>query len=89
MALGGDRRKVRWLVARDMLVLVGAGAAIGLPIALGGARLLASQLYEIGPNDPLAILAGLASLCAAAAIAGFVPARRAARVDPLIALRCE
>ena len=89
MALGGKRRDVRWLVVRDLLVLVGTGVAIGLPIALGGARLFASQLYQVGPGDPLAILLGIMLLCLAALAAGYVPARRAARINPLSALRCE
>jgi ABC-type antimicrobial peptide transport system permease subunit len=89
MALGGDQRAARRLVARDIFVLVGTGVAIGLPIALVAGRLLASQLYQTHPSDPIAIGAGLVTLCAAALIAGYIPARRAARVDPLVALRCE
>jgi ABC-type antimicrobial peptide transport system permease subunit len=53
MALGADRRDVRWLVLRDTLTLVVIGVVIGIPVALAGARLLASQLYEVVPNDPL------------------------------------
>jgi predicted permease len=89
IALGGRRRDVRWLIVRDLLVLVSAGIAIGLPVALGGARLLDSQLYQVGPGDPLAILLGVSMLCVAALGAGYIPARRAARINPLAALRCE
>jgi predicted permease len=89
MALGGDRRAVRWLIVRDVLLLVATGAAIGLPLALGAARLMESQLYEVGPADPAALIASVATLALAALLAGYAPARRAARVDPLIALRCE
>ena len=89
MALGGDRRHVRWLVGRDTTRLVLIGVAIGLPIALAGARLLASQLYEVGPADPIALLLGVATLSLVALVAGYVPARRAARVNPLVALRSE
>ena len=89
MALGADRRDVRRLVLRDTLTLVVLGVAIGLPAALAGARLLASQLYEAGPNDPLALSLSLVTLFAAALAAGYLPARRAARVDPSVALRAE
>ena len=89
MALGADRRDVRWLVLRDTLKLVGIGLLIGIPVALAGARLLESQLYEVGPSDPLAVSIGIGTLSLTALLAGYVPARRAARVDPLIALRCE
>jgi ABC-type antimicrobial peptide transport system permease subunit len=89
MALGADRRDVRRLVLRDTFRLVVIGVVIGIPAALAGARLLASQLYEVGPNDPLALSLGLVTLSAAALLAGYLPACRAARVDPVIALRAE
>jgi ABC-type antimicrobial peptide transport system permease subunit len=54
---------------------------IGIPAALAGARLVASQLYEVGPNDPLAVSLGIVTLSVAALVAGYLPARRAARVD--------
>jgi macrolide transport system ATP-binding/permease protein len=89
MALGADNRDVRRLVLRDTLTLVVAGMMIGIPAASAGARLLASQLYEVGPNDPVALSLALVTLTVAASVAGYLPARRAARVDPLIALRAE
>jgi ABC-type antimicrobial peptide transport system permease subunit len=65
------------------------GMAIGIPVALAGGRLLTTQLYQIGPSDPLAVSLGIAALSVAALLAGYMPARRAARIDPLVALRHE
>src|SRR5262245_33751582 len=89
MALGAGRRDVRRLVLRDTLTLVVFGVAIGIPAALAGARLLAAFLYSVTPNDPVAMTLAVATLAAAALVAGSLPARRAARVDPAIALRAE
>jgi predicted permease len=89
IALGADRRGVQRLVLRDTLTLVVVGVMIGIPVAFTGTRLLASQLYEVGPNDPLAVALGIVTLSIAALVAGYLPARRAARVDPIIALRAE
>jgi predicted permease len=89
MALGASRRDVRRLVLRDTLTLAGIGAMIGVPAALAGARLLGSQLYQVGPADPLALWTGLALLSLATLAATYLPVRRAVRVDPAMALRAE
>jgi ABC-type antimicrobial peptide transport system permease subunit len=89
MALGAGRRQIQRLVLRDVMVLVGAGAAMGIPAALALTRLAKSLLFGVAPNDP-ATLAGAALLMGAVALlAGYLPARRATRVDPMVALRCE
>jgi putative ABC transport system permease protein len=89
MALGADRRDLLWLVLRDALRLVLLGVLLGIPAALAAARLIASQLFGISAADPLAIGLAALVLLAVAAIAGYLPARRATRVDPLVALRYE
>jgi len=80
---------VLWLVLRDALRLVLIGAALGVPAAFAAARLVASQLFGTTAADPGAIGLATLVLLAVAVVAGYLPARRATRVDPLVALRCE
>ena len=89
MALGARRLEVLWLVLREVLVLVGAGLAVGIPCALGLSRYVASQLFGVAPADVWTSAAAIAILCVAAAISALVPARRAAAIDPVTALRYE
>lgn len=89
MALGASRGHVRRLVLQDTLALLIVGSAIGLPIAYGLARLLDGQLYGVSTGDPMAFAVGLAALSFAALLAGYLPARRATRVDPVRALRAD
>ncbi|HEY3990987.1 MAG TPA: ABC transporter permease [Acidobacteriaceae bacterium] len=89
MALGAERMHVRWLVMREILVLVILGIAIGVPAALLASRFTAGLLYGLGANDPLSLLAAVAVMLGIAALAGYLPARRASRVDPMVALRYE
>ncbi|MGH9447329.1 MAG: ABC transporter permease, partial [Terriglobia bacterium] len=89
MALGAGRANVIWLVLRGALLQLGLGLAVGIPIALAGGRLLASQLYGIKSHDPLILGVAALVLAACALLAGFVPARRAASIDPVQALRTE
>jgi predicted permease len=89
MALGAERMQVRWLVMREILLLVAAGICIGIPAALVANHLVSSLLYGLGNNDPSSLLGAIAVMLAIAALAGYLPARRASRVDPMVALRYE
>jgi ABC-type antimicrobial peptide transport system permease subunit len=89
MALGAVNGNVIWLVMREVLLLAGSGILIGLPAAWAATRLVASQLYGITPNDPGTLAAATLGIAAIAAASGYLPARRATRVDPVLAIRCE
>jgi predicted permease len=89
MALGAQRISVMRLVVTDVLWLAGISVAVSLPVSLLLARLLRSQLYGVSPNDPLTLLMGTLLVCAVASLAALIPARRAALVDPMRALRSE
>jgi predicted permease len=89
MALGAKRGDVLWLVLRESLLLVGIGVAIGLPTILGVSRIVKSLLFGLSPADPLALGLATVLMFAVAALAGYIPARRASRTDPLVALRYE
>ncbi len=89
MALGADRANVVRMVLRGAFVQVGLGLAIGIPIALLAGRLMADQLFGVRSYDPLSIAIAGCVLSAAAALAGFIPARRAASIEPMEALRLE
>jgi ABC-type antimicrobial peptide transport system permease subunit len=89
LALGAHRSDVLWLITKECLLLVAAGLVIGVPVALASAAVIASQLFGIGPTDPLTFAAVVVLLVLAALMACYVPARRATRVDPVVALRYE
>ncbi len=89
MALGAQTRNVLWLVLRETLLLVCVGVAVGLPVALAATRLTEGLLFGLTPNDPLTLALAVVVMVVIAALAGYVPARRAAHVDPLRALRHE
>ena len=89
MALGARRSAVVWMVLRRVVLLAAIGLAIGAPAALIGFRLVKSLLFETQPNDPGALAAAGVVLLGAAVLAGYAPARRASRIDPLVALRHE
>ncbi|HEY1902442.1 MAG TPA: ABC transporter permease [Terracidiphilus sp.] len=89
IALGAQTGNVLWMVLRESLVLLGFGLALGLPLALGGLRLVQSQLYELSASDPVTLAGSILIIAAITLLAAWLPARRAARVDPMVALRCE
>jgi predicted permease len=89
MALGASARRVVQLVLRETLWLVGIGIVIGLGATWAATRWVASLLFGLQPHDPLTIGLAVLVLLAVAAVAGYLPARRATRVDPLVALKYE
>jgi predicted permease len=93
MALGAQQRGVLMMVLRETLALVVAGIALGLPLAFASARaassVLSDLLFGIKPTDPLSFGLAIVAMVVIAVLAGYVPARRAAKVDPMTALRCE
>jgi predicted permease len=89
MALGAQRGEILRLILRETALVIAIGALIGLPAAIAATRLVASFLYGLTPQDPLSIAASTVVLIAITALAGYVPARRATKVDPMVALRYE
>jgi ABC-type antimicrobial peptide transport system permease subunit len=89
MALGAERGHITWMVLRESLVLVGVGLIVGIPAAWAAANLISSQLYGVNPSDPVSLITAALALTMVAALAGYLPARKASRVNPLIALRYE
>jgi putative ABC transport system permease protein len=89
MALGAARRNVLGMVMRQGLLLVALGVVIGVVGSLGLTRLIASQLFGVQPSDPVTFVLVATTLVGVAALATFVPAMRATRVDPVVALRDE
>jgi putative ABC transport system permease protein len=86
MALGADRQTVLWMVLREALSLVVLGAIIGLPLAFLAGRSMRTLLFNVQPADPWSFVVGGAVLMAVAAVAAYLPAHRASRIEPMVAL---
>lgn len=89
LALGAPPAGVIWLVMREVLLLLAVGLAVGVPAAVLLGRLVATQLYGIQPQDPYVAGVTILILAAVSTAAGFIPAHRASRIDPILALRYE
>ena len=89
MALGAARGSVLWMVLREVAIMATSGIVLGVPVAIGLSRFVQSQLYGLSPADPATLSLAAVVLTGVALLAGYVPARRATRVDPIRALRYE
>jgi ABC-type antimicrobial peptide transport system permease subunit len=89
IALGAQKKDVLWLVLRETLLLVLIGVAIGLPAVYGASRLIKSQLFGLSAADPASLVLATVLMFVVAVIAAYIPARRASRTDPMVALRYE
>jgi predicted permease len=89
MALGAARTNVVWIVMREVLMLLGVGLAVGIPAAVALGSLVSTQLYGIQARDPWIAAASVVLLATVGAVAGMIPATRASRIDPILALRYE
>ncbi len=89
MALGAERSRVLWLVLKEVAVLAAIGIVVGFAGSIWITRQVQSQLFGIQPNDPLTLLATMVLLGTVALVAGYIPARRATTIDPMLALRTE
>jgi macrolide transport system ATP-binding/permease protein len=87
MALGAQRRRVLWMVLREVVLLAAVGLALSVPTALAASQLVESFLFGMKPNDPLALTGSVVTLVGAAILAGYLPARNASQIEPMIALR--
>ncbi len=89
MALGAQNREVRWMILRESLLLLAIGVILGVPATMAATRLVGAQLFGLTPSDPPVFITAILIISTVALLAAYFPARRATRVDPMIALRDE
>jgi predicted permease len=89
IALGASSLGMQWMILRESLVLLAAGLALGLPLTLYSVQVLRSELYQMSPFDPIVFLSAATVIAAVTLLSAWLPARHAASVDPIIALRCD
>jgi ABC-type antimicrobial peptide transport system permease subunit len=89
MALGAERRRIIWMVLRQVLILGAVGVIVGMTAVWETTKFLKSYLFGLQPNDPINLSIAVAILVACAIVAGYAPAWRASRIDPMVALRHE
>jgi ABC-type antimicrobial peptide transport system permease subunit len=89
MALGAQRSQVLWMVLRESLLMSVVGVVVGVPLAIAGAQLMRSMLFGVMPGDSISFVGALIGVTFVALAASAIPARRAASVDPIVALRYE
>lgn len=89
IALGASSTGVQWMVLRESLILLAAGLILGIPAALSASRLVRAQLFQLSPFDPVLMVSAVLLIAVVTLLSAWLPAVRASRVDPLLALRCE
>jgi ABC-type antimicrobial peptide transport system permease subunit len=89
IALGAQRGGILWLILRESLLLVLIGAAIGVPLVFAGSKWISSLLFGLQPADPISLVFAIALMFVIGVLASYIPARRATRVNPMVALRQE
>jgi ABC-type lipoprotein release transport system permease subunit len=89
IALGARNESVLWMVLKESLLLLGIGVALGVPATLAATRLVQTQLFGVKPSDPVTLAAAIFIIAGVTLLAAYFPARRAAKVDPMVALRYE
>ncbi len=89
LALGAQTRMVLWMVLKEALVLLAVGLVVGLPLTFAVTRLIREQLFGLNAADPGTFALAIAVVGAMTVLAAWLPARRASRVNPMVALRCE